>query len=386
MANTFIKPTVVNRTALGLLQREIVLPGVVWTNGVGDFAGANNDTINLRIPARATARKRALRGTGGARTITLDSLTEQSVAVQLTEDVYSAVPVTDEELTLDIVDFGAQILTPQVRAVAEQLEQDIASTIQGASYQTTVYVDTADGGTWDGYVDGRKALNKANVPMNGRFLVGGPGFEAALLKDPQFARYDHTGDQNNTALRDATIGQIGGTQFITCNALRDGEAYLYHQSAYIFANRAPNVPAGVAFGNSQAFENLAMRWIRDYDAMSLQDRSVINSFAGYLAVADPVDGFVRGVQLLLKVTSIDVEPSTVAIVGTATHQLTATDSNGFDITAACTWTSATTAKATVGSSTGLVTGVAAGTSVVTATYTPPSGGSALTDTCLVTVS
>lgn len=385
MANTFIKPTVVNRTALGLLLREIVLPGIVWTNGVGDFAGAFNDTITIRIPARATARKRALRGTGGARNITLDSLTEQSVAVQLTEDVYSAVPVTDEELTLDITDFGEQILTPQVRAVVEMLEADIAATIQGATYQSTVTVGTGDAATYNAVVDAREFLNINNVPMNGRTLLVGPGFESALLKDPQFARFDHTGDVSNSALREATVGRIGGVDVVTSNALRRGEAYLFHKSAYVFANRAPNVPAGVPFGSSQSFQNLSMRWIRDYDATTLTDRSVINSFAGYLAVTDPDVGFVRGSRLLLSVVSIKVTPPTAAIVGTGTKQLTATDSNGFDITTACAWTSGTTAKATVGSATGLVTGVAAGTSTITATYTPP-GGSALTSTCLVTVS
>lgn len=384
MANTFIKPTVVNRTALGLLLREIVLPGVVWTNGVGDFAGAFNDTITIRIPARATARRRTLRGTGGARNITLDSLTEQQVAVQLTEDVYSAVPVTDEELTLDIADFGEQILTPQVRAVVEMLEADIAACIQGAAYQSTTTVGTGDAATYNAVVDAREFLNTQNVAMNGRTLLVGPGFESALLKDPQFARFDHTGDASNTALREASIGRIAGSDVVRSNALRRGEAYLFHKSAYIFANRAPNVPAGVPFGNSTAFQNLSMRWIRDYDATTLTDRSVINSFAGYLAVSDPDVGFVRGARLLLTVTSIKVTPQNVAIVGTGTKQLTVLDSNGFDVTASATYSSSATSKATVNSA-GLVTGVAAGTSTITATYTPP-GGSALTATTVVTVS
>ena len=46
----------------------------------------------------------------------MDELTETKVDVTLDTAVYSAVPVTDEELTLDITDFGAQILEPQVRA------------------------------------------------------------------------------------------------------------------------------------------------------------------------------------------------------------------------------------------------------------------------------
>lgn len=383
MANTFIKPTVVNRTAIGLLLREVVLPHIVWTNGIGDFAGAYQDTITIRIPARATARKRALRGTGGARTITLDTLTEDSIAVQLTDDVYSAVPVTDEELTLDITDFGVQILAPQVRAVVEQLENDIAAMIQGASYETTVHAGTAAGDTWIAYVRARKALNMADVPMAGRTLVGGAGWEAALLTDPQFSQFDHSGDSSASALRDARIGRIGGTDFVTSNALREGEAYLFHKSAFIFANRAPVVPAGVPFGNSQSSESLALRWIRDYDAMSLTDRSVINSFAGYKAVEDPGDGMVRGVRLLLTVGSIDMTPATATVAVAATRQLTVIDSNGFDVTASTVFVSGTPAKATV-SGGGLVTGVASGTSTITATYTKPTGGT-VTDTTLITV-
>jgi hypothetical protein len=383
MANTFIKPTVVNRTAIGLLLREVVLPHIVWTNGVGDFAGAYNDTITIRIPARAVARKRTLRGVGNDRIITLDTLTEDSIAVQLTDDVYSAVPVTDEELTLDITDFGVQILAPQVRAVVEQLENDIAAMIQGADYETTITSGAGAGDTWIAYVAARKALNMANVPMAGRTLVGGAGWEAALLTDPQFSRFDYTGDSGASALRDARIGRIGGTDFVTSNALREGEAYLFHKSAFIFANRAPVVPAGVPFGNSQSSESLALRWIRDYDAMSLTDRSVINSFAGYKAVEDPGDGMVRAVRLLLTVSAVESSPATKALAVAGTQQITVTDSNGFDVTADATFVSSTPAKATV-SSTGLVTGVAAGTTTITATYTPP-GGSAKTDTTLITV-
>lgn len=379
MANVFIKPTVIAATALGLLQREIVLPAVVWTNGLGDFAGAFNDTITVRIPARTTARRRTLRGTGGARNITLDTLTENAVAVQLTEDIYSAVPVTDEELTLDIRDFGLQILTPQVRSVVEGLENDLAATIQGASYQTVVTVGTGDGATFDAIIDGRKALNVANVDMNDRVLVVGPGFEAALLKDPQFARFDHAGD--STAFRDATVGKVAGLNVVTSNALRSGEAYMFHRSAFILATRAPNVPDGAPFGSSQSAYGLGLRWLRDYDATTLSDRSIVDMFAGYAAVSDPTVGFVRGVQLKLTVTGITVIPSAAAIVGTGTKQLQVLDSNGFDVTATCTYVSGTTAKATVNSA-GLVTGVAAGTSLITATAA--TGG--FTSTCLVTVS
>jgi hypothetical protein len=149
MANTFIKATRIASAALGLLEREIVLPGLVWRDAGGDFRGAGGDTISIRVPARTQARTRALRGarpstSEGAGIITMDDLTETKVDVTLDTDVYSAVPVTDEELTLDLTDFGSQILEPQVRAVAEGIENAVAAEMTGATYATNLTVDTAD--------------------------------------------------------------------------------------------------------------------------------------------------------------------------------------------------------------------------------------------------
>lgn len=81
-----------------------------------------------------------------------------------------------------------------------------------------------------------------------------------------------------------------------------------------------------------------------------------------------------------EVTAITVAPSTATLAVGATRQLTVTDSNGTNVTAQATYTSANPARATV-SNTGLVTGVATGAAVnITATY----GG--FSATCAVTVS
>src|SRR3981081_3618983 len=50
--------------------------------------------------------------------------------------------------------------------------------------------------------------------------------------------------------------------------------------------RAPSVPDGASFGNSQAYQGLAMRWLRDYDFRNVQDRSLVDTYAGANIVAD----------------------------------------------------------------------------------------------------
>lgn len=290
MANTFVKSQKITATALGLLQREIVLPALVWTDATmaSDWVGNEGDTVTIRVPARTTARTRPLRGartsaSEGDGIITMDELTEQSVDVTLDEAIYSAVPTTDEEETLDIVDYGAQILAPMVRAVAEGAENKIAKTMQSATYANTVTISAAN--TFDGFVDARRALNDAHVPMNDRIVVVGSALEAALLKDQHFNRFDQSG--TDSALRDATIGRIAGfPQVIVSQALQPDEGYAFHRTAYSAVMVAPKIPSGASYGARQSLAGVGMRWIKDYDFRNAQDRSMVDFYMGCSPIID----------------------------------------------------------------------------------------------------
>jgi hypothetical protein len=300
MANTFIKPTVIANMVLGLLERELVLPRLVTRLGIEDFRGAYNDTVNVRIPAYTTAREQTWRS-GSA--ITLDELTESSFAVTLNKHPYSAVAIQDEELTLDITNFAAQVLNPQIRAVAEKLESYVYSAMTGADlHWPTITPSAGDspggGGTTAEYdndakdilvalVEARRRLNVKNVPVAGRVIVVGADIEAILLNGSQLL--DASAAGSDGALRDAQIGRLYGMPIFTSNALPTDEAWVFHPSAFVLANVAPTVPEGVTMGSSQSFEGLAMRWIRDYDPNYLRDRSVVSAFAGYASVEEDPD-------------------------------------------------------------------------------------------------
>lgn len=371
MAHVFLKPTVVVDTAIKLLQREIVLPQLVWLNGIGDFAGKYQDTITIRVPARTVAHRRSLRGTGAARNLVTEDLTENAIPVTLDHDVYHAVALTDEELTLDITDFAGQVLNRQIRAVAEDLENGLADTIAGANYaQNDMIVQATDTTMWDAVVDARRKLNDKYVDRNGRVLVVGSAVEAAFLKDETFARYDSTGDSPNSALRDAAIGNVAGLRVVVSDALKHGDAYLFHPTAFIMATRPPAAPRGANYTAAASAAGLAIRWLMDYDYSATTDRSLVDTFVGYQSVVDPVDGFVRACKIRLTATDVTVSGDgavTAAAGANHTKQLTATTNWGEDVTAEATWASSNTAKATV-SSTGLVTGVAAGTTNITASF------------------
>lgn len=285
MSNSFLKPEVIANASVGVLDRELVLGRVVWSGSGIDFTGARGDTVSLRVPGRLPARELDWRGDPRGQ-VQMDSLAEQAVPVALNHHLYSAVPISDEELTLDIDNFGQRVLDPQVRAIATAIDSRIAAMIEDAPYETAIGDVSADD-PYGSVIDARQALNQNNVPQSGRVLLVGAAFESALLKSDRLSRFDQSG--SDTALRDATIGRMGGFTVVSSAAIDPNAAYAFVPSAFVVVTRAPVVPAGATFGASASFGGYSMRWIRDYDASYAQDRSMVSTFAGFNYVLDAED-------------------------------------------------------------------------------------------------
>lgn len=293
MPHVFVKPSLVVETAVEILQRQRVLQALVTTDGLGDFGGSANDTINIRVPAIAGAHTRTLRSAD--RNLTTDDLVEHTIPVQLTEHVYSAIKLTDEQRTLDIRDFARQVALPQVSAMAYKLEDLVADLIDSPTYDEVIDIDPAD--TFPAFVDARKKLNDANVPDQNRVLVVGSAVEAAILKDQQFRYADRSGDSN--ALRRAYLGEIAGMRAFRSNAIDPNVAYEFHPTAFVYVSRAPKVSEGVVASASYAADNVALRWLADWSYGDIAMRSLVDVFTGYKVITEPDGKFVRGVKLQL---------------------------------------------------------------------------------------
>ncbi len=282
MSNTFIKATKVVNTALGVLERETVLPNLVWRDAAGDFAGVYNDTISIRVPAYVTARTRALRNTSE---ITIDELTETKVDVTLDTDIYKGIKVTDENLTLDISDFSTQVHGPILRSVVIGIEDELVDTISAATYALTETFSAAD--PLGSVLKARTALNKCYAPMNDRVFACGADIEELILKD--LAKRESGAPSAENALQDATVGKYGGFRIVSVPGLAPDEAYAFHKSAFVLSSRAPAVPGGVAWGESGSAGGFAIRVIKDYDASHLTDRCIANCYIGSDVVYDDGD-------------------------------------------------------------------------------------------------
>ncbi len=291
MAHVFLKAEKIVSQGLGMLQRDLVLPRLVTRYNASDFIGAKNDTVTVKIPAILTGREYEWRTRNAD--IEYDDLEELSIPLTLNKHVYSAVQITDEQMTLDIVNWGVQVATPQIRAVAEVLEGYIATAMEDASYRTEVTwtqgdpESDTDRSFYAAAVAARKALNEANVPKDGRVLLLGSNLEEAALLSPHLIKVDQAGGDG--VLRDAIIGRIAGFTVVSTNSIDPDFGVAYHPTAFAFANLAPVVPQGASAGAASTFDGFAMRWIRDYDPNRLRDRSVYSSFAAAMSIEDGRD-------------------------------------------------------------------------------------------------
>lgn len=276
MANSFVDPKLASATSLELIKADLVLGRTVHRDAERDFAGKVGDTITVRRPSRRTARKldRSLN-----QSVVLDDIDNDGVPVRLDTHLYNGSAVTDEEMTLTIEDFSAEVSGPIATAVAEGAEEVLVAAMQSVTDAADIPDIEPDGSNIKTvWTLARKQLRDAMAPTTGLYAACGTAVYAAALASEQISRVDASGSAD--ALRQASIGQLYGFTTVESNLLDDDEVVFYHSTAFAFAVRAPLVPDGVAWGASVSEGGYGLRLIKDYDSSKLQDRVIGSVFAG----------------------------------------------------------------------------------------------------------
>lgn len=326
-----VKPAKLAAAAVGMLEQELLIPNLMQKEGIDQFKGADNDTVSVKVEGVLPFHDYAFRNDRSA-PIVFDEYAERKIPVTFGGNVYSAVKVTDEQNDFDMESW-AKLLTPQVKAVARGLGRRAVTTLTGQTYAVTIGDSLAN--LKGALIEARRVLNAFNVPADQRYLLVGTGFEAALLSDATMALAQNAGDaEAESVLRNATIARRFGFNIVVDQTIGADDAYAFASSAFIFLSGAPSVPQSVPFGATESFEGVAARWVRDYDPTYMQDRSVVNTYAGFRSVTDVLVGwdnangkeivstfehFVRGVKLTLDGAS--TYPNVAAAPGTATREL-----------------------------------------------------------------
>lgn len=286
MAHIFEKAEKIAGVALGILQRQIVLPSL-FTNryGIADFKGAKGDVVNVKRPAILVAQDAGFRDRNP---IVYQDLVQSRIQVAL--DRYPIVPVqlSDEELTLDIENYAQEVTAPQVRALVEDFENTVAGTLSAATYVHTVEYDEATSDPRKVAIEARKLLNQSNVPATGRYWLVGSEVSAAIASYEKLLDVDTAGLPE--AVREGVVGRLAGFTIVESNAIDGDESYFVHNSALALAFVAPAAPKGATSSAIAIEGGLSVRQLFDYDSDTLHDRSILGVFTGGAVVTDPQIG------------------------------------------------------------------------------------------------
>lgn len=275
MANTFLTAAQISRMAVALLNRSLMLPNTVSKIPGAEYAGPNGGTVTVMVPTPLAAREQVTPGTQ----ITWDDVAETPVDVAV-KHLYSAVKVTDEELTMTLADYGRQVLMNQITAVATKAEDQIAAAMNAVAVEDSFAASATDADTISTLLGARQALTAANVPAGDRFLAVSADIATRILTLENLVRADASGD--SSALREGTIGRLFGFTVVESNALTAGTALAYHRSAFTWANFPPSgvsAAEGVDIATATAggvSMRQAIQWLPDF----LSKGSVVQTFAG----------------------------------------------------------------------------------------------------------
>lgn len=275
MANDFYTPDQVAKVAVAMAVEDSYLGALVSRNFADDLLGGGGKgrTVNVKVPAALIARTRGIDDV--TTNIILDQLAETTVPVTLGEHAYNAVGLSEGEMNLDLTSFAEQVLSPQVAAVVDYIEELVADALKAITLDTSIGWDAAN--PVPTFTAIRAHLRKNGVPQTGLNVVVGTNVYAALLDANAIT--DASASGSTEALREGNVGKIRGFNIAESTRVGDDEIIAFHKDAFTLAVRAPQVPVG-QWGQSVSAGGYSLRYLRDYDVTKTLTRSMVSTFVG----------------------------------------------------------------------------------------------------------
>jgi hypothetical protein len=283
VANTFLTPDQIATRALATLYETTTMAQLVHRDFEPDFQGRQGDTITVRKPAVFTANE-FNRATG----IVTQNATESGIPVTLNHFADVSVPVTTEQLTLEINDFGVQLLDPMMKAIAEKIDRDLLALRDDITQEVGAVAENTAGENYN-YPNGEypwsdsrvlieagALLDTKNVPQDERRVVVGPRTKARWMAEKIWRAANERG--STIGLTQAQFGAdaSGFTPYMSQNiagpAASPGPGdpttevdVAFHRTAFALVTRTLEVPPGAQDATIMNFEGFALRVVYDYD-------------------------------------------------------------------------------------------------------------------------
>lgn len=290
MAVLKVKAEKVIEYSLPLATRQMLAPWLVTRFAGENFVGAKGDTVNMKIEdLYAVARDYEWR-TRNAPIVLDDIQGGASMPVKLNKHVYSATSLTDEHKKMDEVKLAAEVVGPQMRAIAKDYEAKAVAGYRTLNNHPDLIMPSAALADVDPHLYVTEAVRRLDslkvAPEEGRAILIGSNVAAAWIASDRLSQYNSIGEVSVPAVRRGIIGSLGGLPVIRHNGLLPNEGYLTTPNAMVLASLAPEIPDGAKAGANLSLNGYAMRWIADYDSSYLRDRSIVSSFLGVADIRD----------------------------------------------------------------------------------------------------
>lgn len=278
MANDFYTPTQAAEVVGALAAEDAFLSALVSRNYEADLMGGGKGgaPVYIKQPTALVARERDIDDI--TTDIVMDEIAESGVTVNLDrKHDYSAVPLSEADLTLNLQDYARQVLKPQAEGIVDQLEHKVAAKLLGVPV-------TDIGTTYDPanplpyFTQLRKTLRKNGVPLSGINVVAGAEVYANLLDAEVLTDASQSG--STEALREGQVGRLRGMTVVESLRVPDTEIVIFHRDAVTLVTRAPVVPQGAKFGATTNEKGFSLRYLRDYLAEKTVERSLVSTFSG----------------------------------------------------------------------------------------------------------
>ncbi|ANF30819.1 hypothetical protein A0130_03190 [Leifsonia xyli] len=280
--NTLVTPTQVAAVAAELAAQSLTVAGTLSRSYESEFGGRIGSSVQVRIPAAFQSRYRAINSTDDLAT---DNVDEQFVEVKLTDHAYSRAALTSAEMSLDIQNFSAQVVKPQVGSITRRIENLAIATLKAAPADTTITYSATDPAAT--FSAARRVLRSRGIDASVPLYAA---VSADVYEDVQNANAFDTNQSGATVDLGNASGIIRGFRVFEVPSLSDGEIVFYVAAAAHLAVRAPEAPLGVESASSTTSENgFAIRNVMSFDSVKAQSVSLVDTFVGVQALDLPVD-------------------------------------------------------------------------------------------------
>ena len=210
--NTFITPQAVANLASVVADDLLTVGQVVSRDQEVRFGGKIGDELTLAVPP-VLGDADEFTGTTSA-----TAMKNVGVKLRLEKHFYKRVDLTSKDRALNLVDFGKQIVVPNMRAITQSLDKYILR--KGTGFRTNlVGTVTNRPSTIAHLAAANKFLNDKHISKTGRVCLVDTTVESALLQSASFVNQDYVPD-GGAAIKNATLGNRYGFQFVT-DALLD---------------------------------------------------------------------------------------------------------------------------------------------------------------------